>query len=154
MIEPLRISFEVACSAEHAFRVWTAGLGTWWPPDHTVTGGPARVVLEPGLGGRIFEQATDGTEHEWGQVTVWQPPQRLGYLWYLGREPSAATEVEIRFQDSGAAATTIEIEHRGWERLGSTAGTWRDRNQAGWQSLLPHFRTAIEHDRTPTGGDH
>ena len=24
--------------AEHAFSVWTSGIGTWWPPDHTVTG--------------------------------------------------------------------------------------------------------------------
>ena len=22
----------------HAFTVWTAGIGTWWPPDHTMTG--------------------------------------------------------------------------------------------------------------------
>ena len=149
MIEPLRMSFEVACSAEHAFRVWTSGIGTWWPPDHTVSGGPARIVLEAGLGGRIFEQAADGAEHEWGQVTVWQPPERLGYLWYLGREPSAATEVEIRFRARDDAATTIEIEHRGWERLAAdgkqdTAGTWRDRNQAGWQSLLPHFVAEIQ----------
>ena len=38
MTGPLRLSFDVACSAEHAFTVWTAGIGTWWPPDHTVTG--------------------------------------------------------------------------------------------------------------------
>ena len=37
MTTPLRISFDVACPAEHAFRVWTSGIGTWWPPDHTVT---------------------------------------------------------------------------------------------------------------------
>ena len=31
------------------------------------------------------------------EVTVWPPPVRLAYLWYLGRERAAATEVEIRF---------------------------------------------------------
>ena len=156
MTEPLRMSFEVACPAEHAFRVWTSGIATWWPPDHTVSGRPARVVLEAGVGGRIFEQAADGAEHEWGQVTVWQPPARVAYLWYLGRDRADATEVEIRFLARGADATRVEIEHRGWERLGADAGVWRDRNRAGWQSLLPHFVTAVTANnaiRTP-GRDH
>ena len=39
--------------------------------------------------------------------------------------------------------TRIEIEHRGWERLGRAAQQWRDQNQAGWQTLLPHFQAAI-----------
>jgi len=54
-----------------------------------------------------------------------------------------ATEVEIRFLAQGAAATTIEIEHRGWERLGSDGAQWRDRTRAGWRSLPPHFAAAI-----------
>ncbi len=143
---PLRMSFDVACSADHAFRVWTSGLGTWWPPDHTVTGRAEAVVLTGGVGGRIYERTADGVEHEWGEVTVWQPPDRLAYLWYLGRDRADATEVEIRFLAQGARATRVEIEHRGWERLGpdtTAAQPWRDRNQAGWQSLLPHFTAAI-----------
>jgi hypothetical protein len=51
--------------------------------------------------------------------------------------------VEIRFIAQGAAATRIEIEHRGWERLGSAAGQWRDQNRVGWDTLLPHFLAAI-----------
>ncbi len=27
MTDPLRMSFDVACSAEHAFRVWTSRIG-------------------------------------------------------------------------------------------------------------------------------
>jgi hypothetical protein len=38
----------------------------------------------------------------------------------------------------------VEIEHRGWERLSpQTVRPWRDRNQANWQTLLPHFIEAI-----------
>jgi len=76
-------------------------------------------------------------------VTAWQPPARLAYLWYLGRDRADATEVEIRFLARGAYATRIEIEHRGWERLGPAGEQWRGRNRAGWQSLLPHFIAAI-----------
>jgi len=118
MTEPLRMSFDVACPPGHAFTVWTSGIGAWWPPEHTMTGRPAAVVLEGGVGGR------------------------LGYLWYLGRDRDGATEVEIRFLARGPGATRVEIEHRGWERLGADAGPWRDRNHRNWQSLLGHFVAA------------
>src|SRR5262249_8925243 len=64
MPEPLRMAFDVACPAEHAFTVWTSAIGTWWPADHTVSGAPSAVVMEGGVGGRIYERAADGTEHD------------------------------------------------------------------------------------------
>jgi hypothetical protein len=144
MTEPLRMSFEVDCPAEHAFAVWTSGIGTWWPADHTVSGQAGLdVVMQGEVGGRIYERTPDGVEHDWGEVTVWSPPARLAYLWHLRRDRADATEVEIRFTATGSGATRVEIEHRGWERLGSAASAWRDQNQAGWQSLLPHYQAAV-----------
>ncbi len=143
MTEPLRLSFDVACSREHAFSVWTANISTWWPRDHTVTGKAEVVVLQPDVGGRIYERTADGAEHDWGEVTVWQPPARLAYLWHLGADRAHATEVDIRFIAKDEASTRIEIEHRGWERLGEAADIWRARNQTGWRTLLPHFLAAI-----------
>jgi uncharacterized protein YndB with AHSA1/START domain len=142
--EPLRFSFEVDCPVEHAFSVWTAGIGTWWPADHTVTAEhDLRVVLEGRPGGRIYERTTDGVEHEWGEVTVWEPPHRLDYLWYLRADRSDATDVVIRFVPAGDAATRVEIEHSGWERLGTRGGAWRERNHQGWSTLLPHYLEAV-----------
>jgi uncharacterized protein YndB with AHSA1/START domain len=139
--EPLRWSFDVACSAEHAFRVWTGGIAAWWPADHTVTGrDDASVVLEGRVGGRIFERTTDGAEHDWGEVTAWEPPGRLAYLWFLRTDRADATDVEIRFVPVGEAATRVEIEHSGWERLGDRGAAWRERNLGGWSTLLPHYR--------------
>jgi hypothetical protein len=138
------MTFDVDCPAEHAFAVWTAGIGTWWPADHTVTGRPGlAVVMQSGVGGRIYERTPDGTEHDWGEVTVWNPPARLAYLWHLRRDRADATEVEIRFTANHTGGTRIEIEHRGWERLGSAAEQWREQNMAGWQTLLPHFQAVI-----------
>lgn len=144
MTGPLRISFDVSCSAEHAFRVWTSDIGSWWPVDHTVTGrDDLVVVLQSGVGGRIFERTSDGVEHDWGEVTVWDPPTQLAYLWHLRQDRADATEVEIRFVAQGDDATRVEIEHHGWERLGSAGEELRSRNRLGWDSLLPHFRAAI-----------
>lgn len=144
MISPLRISFEVACSAEHAFETWTSRIGSWWPRDHTVSGdSDILVVLEAGVGGRIFERTGGGVEHDWGVVTVWDPPHRLCYKWHIGRDAEAATDVEVCFVSQGAHDTRVEVEQRGWERLGEAAGAWRDRNRVGWETLLPHFAGAL-----------
>ena len=36
-------------------------------------------------GGQIYETSA-GVKHAWGEVTVWEPPRRLAYLWHLGRD--------------------------------------------------------------------
>ena len=145
MIEPLRVSFEVSCPVDHAFDVWTSKIARWWPADHSVSGeNGLLVVLEGRPGGRIFERTAAGTEHEWGEVVVWEPPSRLAYLWHLRRDRADATEVEIRFIDQGDSTTRVEIEHRGWERLGAQGQSWRDANQGGWSTLLVAYRTHVE----------
>ena len=144
MTEPLRFSLDVACPADHAFAVWTSGIGTWWPADHTVTGQAGlTVVLEQRVGGRIFERTAAGDEHDWGEITVWDPPARLEYLWYLRADRADATDVAIRFVPAGESATRVEITHSGWERLGTRGGAWRERNHQGWSTLLPHFEAAV-----------
>lgn len=140
MIEPLRISVDVACSAEHAFRTWTARFGAWWPRGHTVSADPdAAVFLEPGVGGRIFERTPDGAEIDWGEITRWEPPRRLAYLWHIRRDRTDATDVEISFVALDDGSTRVDIVHTGWERLGAGAQSWRDANAGGWSGLLPHF---------------
>jgi hypothetical protein len=143
MTAPLLISFDVDCPADHAFNVWTSKIGTWWPPDHTVSGDPDDIVLESGPGGRIDERTSTGERHEWGEVTGWEPPRRLSYLWHIGRERATATEVEITFVDQGAMRTRIEIVHSGWDKVGEDAQTRRDQNRSGWDALVPRFMAAV-----------
>ena len=143
MTEPLRLAIDVRCRREHAFGVWTTKLSQWWPASHTVTGSPVDIVLEPVVGGRIYERGADGAEYDWGEVTVWDPPHRLGYRWHLRQDWADATQVDIAFVDLGAH-TRIEIEHSGWEQLGAKGPDLRERNQAGWRGLLPNLVVACE----------
>jgi uncharacterized protein YndB with AHSA1/START domain len=150
VIEPLRFNFEVRCPVQHAFDVWTRDIGTWWPASHTITAERGLVVvLEPRLGGRIFERTPTGQEHEWGEVTSWEPPRHLAYLWHLRQDRADATEVHVQFLPVDAGTTRVEIEHRGWEQLGAKGPDLRNRNHAGWSGLLPHYIEAIgQHEET------
>jgi hypothetical protein len=145
MTEPLTLDFEVRCDAAHAFDVWTARTSMWWPADHTVSGGPnIEVTIEPRVGGRIFERTPDGSEHDWGEVTVWEPPRRLGYMWHIGQPPADATDVVITFEPTADERCRVSIVHTGWDHLGTQAGIRRDRNRLGWDTVLPYFVAATE----------
>jgi uncharacterized protein YndB with AHSA1/START domain len=153
MIEPLRLSFVVECPADHAFAVWTERTSSWWPVAHTVTSEPGlEVVFQPLVGGRIFERTPRGDEVEWGEITAWEPPSRLAYLWHIRDDRADATEVEIKFVDRGNATTRVDIEHRGWERLGSRGPGWREVNLGGWNGVLPAYQAACSRARLLEGG--
>ena len=115
----VRRSVRVARPQEDAFRVFTEEIAAWWPLDtHSIgkDGRPAETaVLEGREGGRFYERTGSGTEL-WGTVLVWEPPSRVVISWELvpGRPP---TEVEVRFSAEGEG-TRVELEHRGFERLG------------------------------------
>jgi hypothetical protein len=145
MIPPLQLSYDLQCSPEHAFEVWTTRLSSWWPKGHSASGDPdTMVMIEPRLGGRIFERTPDGTEIDWGEITRWEPPYRLGYLWHIRRHADEATNVELTFVDRGDGTTRLEIMHTGWERLGAQGRAWRESNTNGWSALIPNFMAAAE----------
>lgn len=140
--EAIELDFPLDCSPEHAFEVWTGRASMWWPPAHTVSRDPAvAVTFEPRPGGRIFERTPDGTEHSWGHILAWDPPERLAYTWHIATEPEHATEVEITFAAEGDG-TRVRVRHRGWDRLGSFGPEWRRANRLGWAGVLPAYRRA------------
>jgi hypothetical protein len=145
VIEPLKLSYRIQCPPEHAFDVWTSRVSAWWPKGHSASGDPdSLVVLEPHLGGRVFERTPDGTEIDWGEITLWSPPHRLGYLWHIRRDRSDATDVELTFVDLGDGTTRLDIVHTGWERLGAEGPTWREANTGGWNAMIPSFIAVAE----------
>lgn len=147
MIEPLVIELELGCTAQHAFTTWTERFGQWWPPGHKTSDDPDSTVhLEPRLGGRIYERTGDGHEVDWGEVTAWDPPARLSYLWHIRRTRESATDVLVHFEDISDGGSRVRIQHSGWDRLGEEGPAWRDANSGGWAGLLPHFKAAAEQE--------
>ena len=75
-------------------------------------------------GGNVLERTRSGEEHEWGSVTVWDPPERLEFTWRLftdEREPGGergndeSVTVDFRVEADG---TRVTLTHRGWHWAG------------------------------------
>lgn len=139
MTEPIELRFRVDCGPEHAFRIWTERIDTWWPRGHSVSSDPNLTVsIEPRVGGRILETTGDGHEHEWGEVITWDPPRELSYLWHIYGPREQSTRVDISFDRDGEA-TLVTIVHTGWDELVSTRPDLRGRNERSWSHLVPRF---------------
>lgn len=139
-LKPVQKSVTVECSCEATFALFTAEIASWWPMDrYSVSQDRTRnVVLEPRIGGDIYEERDDGETFPWGKVLIWEEPSRLVMSWHPGREPDAAQEVEVRFTaiDGG---TRVDLEHRNWDKLGEDATGARDGYDKGWTEVLGQF---------------
>ena len=143
-MDPIVVEFDVAVSQSRAFEVWTEKQSMWWPRSHTITQDPdLRVVFEPFVGGRIFELGSNGAEHDWGEILVWEPPARIDYLWHLFLDRSEATEITVTFSEV-AGGSRVRLVHSGFEILGDEVGTQRrQRTHDAWSEITGYYREAL-----------
>jgi hypothetical protein len=145
---PLRKSVTVERSQEDAFRLFTAGVAGWWPyASHSIGGERTHACfIEPQAGGRIYERLDNGTEYEWGRVSAWEPPDGFIASWDPSPQRRIPTEIEVRFIALGPSTTRVELEHRGWDRIGERARTGRPSYDTGWDSVLGRYVAASNAD--------
>ena len=156
-VGPISRTVTVEGSVEDAFRVFTEGMGTWWPlethsiaVDQQLDQKADRLEMEPRPGGRIEEVLEDGSRRHWADVVAWEPPHRVAYAWKPNDLPTPPTEVDVRFTAQGEA-TRVDVEHRGWDRMGELAEQVRPlyASEGGWPLVLGLFANAV---RSTTAG--
>lgn len=139
-IEPVRKQLKVKLPVEAAFRLFTEGIGRWWPlATHSVGEDQAETCFFEGWeGGRIVEVLKDGSQSEWGRVMTWEPHHKVVFQWYPGREPDTAQVVTVTFREI-PTGTEMELVHTGWETLGGKAQSGRDGYDTGWDYVLAKY---------------
>ncbi len=147
---PVKKTVLVHATPEHAFAVFTARMGSWWPKTHSTAQSPQKeVVMEPRTGGRWYEIGEDGSQTEWGQVLAWDPPGRVLLAWQLTGEwkydKDFITEVEVTFAPEGDAIR-VTLEHRNLERYGEKAVATHAalNSDGGWTGMLALYKAAAE----------
>lgn len=131
-----------------AFRLFTEHFDQVKPREYNLLDVPIEeTVLEPRVGGHIYDRAADGTTCRWARVLAFEPPLRLVFTWdisprwQLETDPDRCSEVEVRFLAEGDTRTRVELEHRhldrhgeGWE--GYAAGM---ASPGAWPLFLSRF---------------
>jgi uncharacterized protein YndB with AHSA1/START domain len=145
----IRKTIEVRAPIARAFDIFANRMGQWWHKEHSIARETtqADVVIEPKARGRWYEVGADGSEHDWGRVLAYEPPNRLLLAWQLTREfqydPNFETTVEVRFEERDGL-TLVEFEHRDLERMGADAVHLLEGMDGGWAMLLGLFKAEAE----------
>jgi hypothetical protein len=136
-LAPIHRSVSVSWDQETAFQRFTAQFGSWWPSRTHSIGGEhvTRIVFEPRVGGRIYEEHRDGRRFQWGQVLVWEPPRQVKFTWHPARNPSTAQEVDVQFVPENGG-TRVTLTSTGWENWGPKAHRARKGYSVGWAYIL------------------
>lgn len=115
---------------EQAFWAFT-DLDRIKPREHNMLAVPIeQTVLEPHVGGDVYDRGVDGTICRWGRVLTFDPPRTIAFSWDIGPDWQVATdlartsEVEVTFTAEDDHRTLVTLVHRHLERHG-----------AGWESM-------------------
>ena len=134
-LAPISFECRLACGPAEAFATYTDRIGEWWDPRYSANADTfAGVTIEPRAGGRVYEHHRGGAEYEWGEVTAWEPGERLVHSFALAQDPAHPSEVAVEFVPTGEGSL-VRFEHRGWSEE-----NMHDRRKFGdWPVLLDRF---------------
>src|SRR3974390_632026 len=145
-------SIVVDAPLERAFQVFTQDFGNFKPAEHNMLGVElAETVLEPRVGGRLYDRGIDGSECCWARVLAYEPPHRvvmswdISPQWQIEADPAKTSEWEVRFVAETPQRTRAEIEHgnldrhgEGWEGVRDGVG-----GDQGWPLYLSRYAAVV-----------
>lgn len=140
-LAPVIKTLELKRSAADAFRIYVHEGAKWWPLEtHALSpeNGTKAVdlIVEPRVGGRVYEVAADGRTFDWGEVLAYEPGVRFAMTWQLGQPRAQSGDVEVVFQSTGAETCRVTLTHSGWERMGEKGQQMREGYNTGWQGVF------------------
>jgi uncharacterized protein YndB with AHSA1/START domain len=126
-----RLEVEIAAPREAVFEAATGDVSPWW--DHTFSGDPAELVIEPEFGGRFYERfragEPSGALH--GRVILVDAPQTLRIHGPLGLSGRAVDHVANwtleEIGDGASTRFTVDLAMTGEidaELAGVVLGVW------------------------------
>ena len=105
-----QVRVEIDAPREAVFAAATGDVSGWW--DHTFSGGPAELAIEPEFGGRFYERfengAEDGVLH--AMVIYVDAPRSLRLDGPLGLSGKAVHKVATRTLEEADGGTVFTVD--------------------------------------------
>jgi hypothetical protein len=140
-VEPIVHEYALRCDPESAFVIYTTRIGDWWDPRYSANPETfTSVTIEPWVSGRIYASHEDLGQHDWGEVTLWQPGRRVVHTFTLAQDPSHPSEVAAKFEPGeDGPGCILRFEHGGWNETNAAT-----REEFGdWPVMLDRFAALV-----------
>jgi len=82
----IKLEVEVAVPPARLWSSLTSGVGEWWPKQFYVGTAPKRFLIEPRVGGRVFEDWGDGEGVLFATVLIWEQNKTLAWAGDMSAE--------------------------------------------------------------------
>jgi len=141
----IELEVTIAAPRERVFRAFTKEISLWWP--FRIRKEQAKeLVLEPEIGGRLYESWGNGEGILWGTVHQYRKNERFDLVGQIGMARLAYSFVSFAFEDDGNG-TRVKLSHRGIGELDAVA---EQEYGHGWKVLLGEaFRNWVEKGERP-----
>jgi len=129
-----RVEQEVTIQGSPArvFDALTKEVSAWWGMPHMYSEEARDIILEPNVGGRLFEDWGNGEGVLYATVTIARRPEWLRLTGPIGIRGAVAGVVDIMLEPKGQA-TVVRLSHR---VVGEVTGETEASYDREWKSLL------------------
>lgn len=142
-------SYEVTCDVivradrPRVWQVLVGEVGAWWPRHFFNHPDPEAFVIEPRIGGRVYEDWGGGAGYLFGTVVVWVPEQRMTWACELYPDWCGPGRSYVSFVlDDAIRGTRVRVTDAGYCLNPPQAADGLGR---GWQELIGvHFKGYVE----------
>jgi len=143
----VELEIRIAARPERVWQALVEEIGRWWPRDFYAGPDPRGFLLEPRLGGRMYEDWGNGAGAIWYLVTEIDPPRTLGLT---GQMPAAfggpATSLLRLVLRPEGEETVLELTDSEFRRPTEKAHASLEE---GWRELFEKaFKAYVERGET------
>jgi len=140
-LNAIQIEQEVRIEAppSRVFEALTQDVAAWWGAPYLYNQQATDIVLEPRVGGRMFEvwgQGKGKQEDEgalWAVVTAIERNKQLTLSGPMGMSGAVSGIITYSLEPAGKSATTLKLSHRA---IGEVTEEARQNYTFGWTDLL------------------
>lgn len=142
------IEQEIAIKAprERVFDALVGDISAWWGAPYLRSEATTAIIVEPKIGGRMFERWGDEEGALWGHVTYVERPVRLELVGQIAMAGAIHGHLSYTLEAKGQG-TLLKLSH--WA-VGDLPDTVKANFEAGWADLLnvrlrEHMETGARH---------
>lgn len=144
-IRSMHITQEITIQAPRSqvFAALLGDIGGWWGPPHTASAERAqRIVIEPQVGGRFFEDWGNGHGYLWAVVRGINPDTTLELSGTMGMDGAVNGWICFELADGPGGATVLTLTH---EAVGTQPAEAEAGYTEGWSEILgTRFKNFVE----------
>jgi DNA-binding transcriptional ArsR family regulator/uncharacterized protein YndB with AHSA1/START domain len=138
----VELEIRIAARPERVWQALVEEIGRWWHKDFYAGASPKAFVLEPRLGGRMYEDWGNGAGAIWYLVTEIDPPRSLGLSGHMpaafGGPATSLLRLVLQPEGEGTVLQLTDSELR------KVTEKSRASLEDGWSALFGELKSYVE----------